>query len=120
MCDADRRFLRARNYVPCAAFKQYAATVVWRQQLGLDAMYTNADVSHFEAMRRLVCDLNFLSTSFDYSLLPPIAPSMDRPSQPYRSPHLRLPRLLNPTMRSRLHCEKRSEPINRLPDRRIR
>lgn len=59
--DAYRRFLRARNYVPCAAFKQYAATVAWRQQLGLDAMYTNADISHFEAMRRLVCDLNFLT-----------------------------------------------------------
>ncbi|MCJ1358514.1 MAG: hypothetical protein MMC33_008514 [Icmadophila ericetorum] len=48
------RFLRARNYVPCAAFKQYTATVTWRQQLKLDAMYTNADIPHFEAMRRLL------------------------------------------------------------------
>jgi hypothetical protein len=49
-----RRYLRARNYDPQAAFKQYSATASWRETLRLNDTYDNADVSCFETTRRLV------------------------------------------------------------------
>jgi hypothetical protein len=58
MCSVDtkksRRYLRARNYDPQAAFKQYSTTASWRETLRLNDTYDNADVSNFEATRRLV------------------------------------------------------------------
>jgi hypothetical protein len=50
----SRRYLRARNYDSQAAFKQYSATASWRETLRLNDTYDNADVSSFEATRRLV------------------------------------------------------------------
>ena len=55
--DADRRprrYLRARDFDVQAAFRQYSATVQWRRKLGLDEMYRSVEVTHFEAIRRLV------------------------------------------------------------------
>ncbi|MCJ1385898.1 hypothetical protein MMC17_009022 [Xylographa soralifera] len=48
------RYLRARDFAPQAAFKQYNATVIWRKKLALDEMYRMAEISHFEAIRRLM------------------------------------------------------------------
>jgi hypothetical protein len=50
---ACSRYLRARSYSPPAAFKQYNATVEWRGKIQLDDLYGNAEIEHFEALRRL-------------------------------------------------------------------
>jgi len=47
------RYLRARDYAPQGAFKQYSATVAWREKIQLDDMYGEAELAHFEALRRL-------------------------------------------------------------------
>ncbi|MCJ1392703.1 hypothetical protein MMC18_005574 [Xylographa bjoerkii] len=48
------RYLRARDFSPQAAFKQYNGTVTWRRKLALDEMYRTAEIAHFEAIRRLM------------------------------------------------------------------
>lgn len=48
------RFLRARNFVPEDAYKQYCDTVAWREEQKLVEWYNSVDVDDYEQTRKLV------------------------------------------------------------------
>jgi hypothetical protein len=50
----DRRYLRARRFVPQEAFKQFKDTEDWRKDNKLDQIFENIDIEEFEQTRRLV------------------------------------------------------------------
>ncbi|OQU97311.1 CRAL/TRIO, domain-containing protein [Cladophialophora immunda] len=47
------RYLRARKYDVPAAFKQYAASAKWRDEIQLEKTYDDVDITQFETIRRL-------------------------------------------------------------------
>lgn len=116
MCSIDtkksRRYLRARNYDPQAAFKQYNATASWRETLRLNDTYDNADVSSFEATRRLVTLPQTLFpriiTTSPSNPFPFAVPAMDRPPIKNRRPHFRLRGFGNPPRRPAIDRRARS------------
>ena len=59
----SRKYLRARNFDPEAALKQYATSEKWRRKMNIDETYDNVDIESFEALRRLVSEkLPFLES----------------------------------------------------------
>jgi hypothetical protein len=52
--DINRRFLRARRFVPKDALGQFKDTEHWREQNEITALYDNIDVGDYEETRRLV------------------------------------------------------------------
>lgn len=54
------RFLRARDFVPQAAFQQFKATEEWRKEQDIDHWYDTVDVDEYEETRLLVCDEEIL------------------------------------------------------------
>lgn len=48
------RFLRARNFVPSAAFQQFKDTEEWRKEQDIEKWYDTIDVDEYEETRLLV------------------------------------------------------------------
>ena len=52
-----RRYLRARNFNPEAAFGQFKDTEEWRKENHLEQYYDQIDINEYDATRRLVRQL---------------------------------------------------------------
>lgn len=50
----NRRFLRARRFVPQEAFKQFKDTEDWRKENKLSEIFNTIEIEEYEQTRRLV------------------------------------------------------------------
>lgn len=51
---SNRRYLRARKFVPDDALKQFKETEDWRKSTHIDELYDNIDLQEYEDARKLV------------------------------------------------------------------